>query len=192
MRLVVGSPATDTAPVAGKHQVCLGELIVNAEQSPTAALQGRVGDEVVVEGCRSERNSIGDDERPQEGDRRDLPMLYQWRLNMKTGEVTEKLLDEVWGCEFARINEDFMGIRNQYTYAARIKGDTLESGFDGIIKYDLVNGTAEHHPYGEGRLGGEPIFAPVAHWDFDMANVVLQRRVKGTVPSGGEAQLSSL
>jgi carotenoid cleavage dioxygenase len=118
------------------------------------------GDEIVVEGCRSERNSIGDDVKPQAGDRSDLPMLHQWRLNLKTGEVKEKSLDNKWGCEFARINEDYMGIRNQFTYAARIAGDTLESGFDGIIKYDLVNEASVHYPYGLNRLGGEPIFAP--------------------------------
>ncbi|MDH3641178.1 MAG: carotenoid oxygenase family protein [Gammaproteobacteria bacterium] len=118
------------------------------------------GDEVVVEGCRSERNSIGDEERPKKGDRRDLPMLHQWRFNLKTGEVRERALDSDWGSEFARINEDYIGVRNQFTYAARIAGDTLESGFDGIVKYDLVNGSSMHYPYGPGRLGGEPIFAP--------------------------------
>lgn len=118
------------------------------------------GDEIVVEGCRSERVSIGDETPPQAGDRRDLPMLHQWRFDLKTGEVRERPLDTVWGCEFARINEGYMGVRNRYAYAARIKGDTLESGFDGIIKYDLVEGTSEHYAYGPGRLGGEPIFAP--------------------------------
>lgn len=118
------------------------------------------GDEIVVEGCRSERNSIGDDVKPQAGDRSDLPMLHQWRLNRKTGAVQEKSLDTQWGCEFARINEAYVGIRNQFTYAARIAGDTLESGFDGIIKYDLVNEASVHYSYGPGRLGGEPIFAP--------------------------------
>ena len=118
------------------------------------------GDEIVVEGCRSERNSIGDEVKPQAGDRRDLPMLHQWRFNLKSGEVSERALDVEWGCEFARINEDYMGVRNQFTYAARIAGDALESGFDGIIKYDLVNETSLHFPYGPGRLGGEPIFAP--------------------------------
>jgi carotenoid cleavage dioxygenase-like enzyme len=118
------------------------------------------GDEVVVEGCRSDRNSIGDDVKPAPGDRSDLPMLHQWRFNMKTGEVIERALDTEWGVEFARINENFMGIRNQYTYGARIAGDNLESGFDGIIKYDLVNETSQHYPYGAGRLGGEPVFAP--------------------------------
>ena len=118
------------------------------------------GDEVVVEGCRSERNSIGDETKPQPNDRSDLPMLHQWRFNLKTGEVVERKLDDNWGCEFARINEAFIGVRNRYAYAARIAGNNLESGFDGIIKYDLVNETNSHYPYGAGRLGGEPIFAP--------------------------------
>ena len=81
-------------------------------------------------------------------------------FNLTTGEVTERALDTEWGCEFARINEDYIGKRNRYAYAARIAGDTLESGFDGIIKYDLVAGTSQHYAYGPGRLGGEPIFAP--------------------------------
>lgn len=118
------------------------------------------GDWVIVDGCRSQRNSIGDEERPAPGDRSDLPMLYQWRFNVKTGEVKEKALDLEWGCEFARINEDRIGAPYRYSYAARIAGDTLESGFDGIIRYDMETGESSHYPYGEGRLGGEPIFAP--------------------------------
>ncbi|MDA0978361.1 MAG: carotenoid oxygenase family protein [Proteobacteria bacterium] len=118
------------------------------------------GEEVVVDGCRSERNSIGDEVKPQPGDRSDLPMLYQWRLNLKTGAVTERALDTDWGCEFARINEDLIGQPYRYSYAARIKGDRLDSGFDGIIRYDMQTETSVHYPYGPGRLGGEPIFAP--------------------------------
>ena len=32
--------------------------------------------------------------------------------------------------------------------------------FDGLIKYDLVKGTSEHHVYGQGRTGGEGVFVP--------------------------------
>ena len=42
-------------------------------------------------------------------------------------------------------------------------GDTPSKdalGFDGIIKYDLVNETSQHYPYGDRRYGGEPMFAP--------------------------------
>ncbi|MEK9869136.1 MAG: carotenoid oxygenase family protein [Gammaproteobacteria bacterium] len=118
------------------------------------------GDWVVVDGCRSERNSIGDEEGPAPGDRSDLPMLYQWRFNMQTGEVEERALDTEWGCEFARINEDLIGQPYRYSYAARIAGDRLDSGFDGIIRYDMQTGQSCHYPYGAGRLGGEPVFAP--------------------------------
>ena len=42
---------------------------------------------------------------------------------------------------------------------ARI-GEEATGGFNGIVKYDLVEGTSEHVLFGEGRFGGEPIFAP--------------------------------
>ena len=32
--------------------------------------------------------------------------------------------------------------------------------FDGLIKYVLVQGTSEHHVYGECRMGGEGVFVP--------------------------------
>ncbi|HEY9667994.1 MAG TPA: carotenoid oxygenase family protein, partial [Coleofasciculaceae cyanobacterium] len=32
--------------------------------------------------------------------------------------------------------------------------------FDGLIKYDLSNGTSQTHEFGEGRYGGEAVFAP--------------------------------
>ena len=88
-----------------------------------------------------------------------MPHLYQWRMNLKTGKVTEKMLDSDWGSEFPRINENYIGRRNRYSYNARI-GNTTGGMFDGIIKYDLVNGTSQHFAYGNGRSGGEPIFAP--------------------------------
>ncbi len=120
------------------------------------------GDEVVLEACRTPRMVALTDGRPDDVQVSDLPRLYQWRLNMKTGDVTEKLLDENWGSEFPRINENYMGLRNQYSYNARMPQTSGGLGFDGIIKYDLVNETDQHFAYGPGRYGGEPIFAPRA------------------------------
>jgi carotenoid cleavage dioxygenase-like enzyme len=120
------------------------------------------GDEVVLEACRSPRMGSLTDERPDEVNVADLPRLYQWRMNMKTGEVAEKLLDAEWGSEFPRINENYMGIRNQYSYNGRMPKTAGGLGFDGIIKYDLVNETSQHFVYGDKRYGGEPIFAPKA------------------------------
>ncbi len=120
------------------------------------------GDEVVLEACRTPKMTALTDARPDDIQVSDLPRLYQWRLNMKTGEVTEKLLDPDWGSEFPRINENYMGLRNQYSYNGRMPQSADGLGFDGIIKYDLVNETSQHFAYGPGRVGGEPIFAPRA------------------------------
>jgi carotenoid cleavage dioxygenase-like enzyme len=118
------------------------------------------GDEVVLEACRSDKTDVLGADTTTEADPGDVPKLHQWRMNTKTGEVTEKSLDAGWGSEFPRINENYMGLRNQYSYNARIPQEPNGLGFDGIIKYDLVNETNQHFEYGPGRFGGEPIFAP--------------------------------
>lgn len=119
------------------------------------------GDEVVLEACRSNKMGSLTGERSDDVKVEDLPRMYQWRLNMKTGDVAERLLDADWGSEFPRINENYMGLRNQYSYNGRMPQNAKGAlGFDGIIKYDLVNETSQHFEYGPGRYGGEPIFAP--------------------------------
>ena len=118
------------------------------------------GDEVVLEACRTPKMQPLTDDRPDELTVADMPRMYQWRLNMKTGEVTEKLLDPDHGSEFPRINENYMGLRNQYSYNGRMRPEV--QGFDGIIKYDLVNETSQHYDYGPNCIGGEPMFAPRA------------------------------
>lgn len=120
------------------------------------------GDDVVLEACRSNKMGSLTADRPDDITLDDLPKMYQWRLNMKTGDVAEKLLDPDWGSEFPRINENYMGIRNQYSYNGRMPKKPDGLGFDGIIKYDLVNETSQHFEYGPGCFGGEPIFAPRA------------------------------
>lgn len=43
---------------------------------------------------------------------------YEWRLNMKTGDVNERnLTGNEFSMEFPLINEKFSGIRNKYGYA---------------------------------------------------------------------------
>ena len=118
------------------------------------------GDDVVLEACRSEKTNVLGADTTLEADPADVPRLHRWRLNTKTGDVTEDVLDAEWGSEFPRINENYIGIRNQYSYNARIPQEPNGLGFDGIVKYDLVNGTDQHFADGPGRVGGEPIFAP--------------------------------
>lgn len=52
---------------------------------------------------------LGASSGSHEGDNRqigsDVPLLYRWQFNLKTGTVQEHLLDDDHPCEFPRINE---------------------------------------------------------------------------------------
>lgn len=125
------------------------------------------GDLITLTGCR-----IVDpipEEQDQTGDvaRLDIihlvPLLYEWTFNLKTGEVTERLLDKT-PTEFPRVNDQTLGTETRYTYNPTIaQAPTL--CFNGFIKYDLQNGQQEQLSYesllGElGWRGGEVCFAP--------------------------------
>lgn len=121
------------------------------------------GDEVVLEACRSPKTNVIGAASETESDAGDTPYLYEWRLNMKTGEVKERFLDQEYGCEFPRINDNYAGLKHRYAYCARIPKTPVSGGmFDGLIKYDRATDTAEHIEFGPGRSGGEAIFAPRA------------------------------
>lgn len=117
------------------------------------------GDEVVLDACRSKKTNVVGADTSVETDPDDLPFLYQWRLNLKTGAVSEVPVDPEHGSEFPRINEAFMGRKNRYTYAARI-ARAGGGSFDGVIKYDRAEDTMDAHLFGPGRYGGEAVFAP--------------------------------
>ena len=118
------------------------------------------GDEVVLEACRSAKtNVVGADPNTETDAESGTPYLYEWRVNLKTGAVSERTLDGEHGSEFPRINEGYMGRKHRYAYNARIDG-TGNGMFNGLIKYDRANDSAEHVDFGPGRYGGEAIFAP--------------------------------
>ncbi|KAL8216882.1 hypothetical protein R6Q57_023719, partial [Mikania cordata] len=60
---------------------------------------------------------------------------YEWRLNMKTGEVKERFLTgKSYSMDFPMINENFTGLRNKYGYAQIV--DYLDaSSLSGMPKY---------------------------------------------------------
>jgi carotenoid cleavage dioxygenase len=119
------------------------------------------GDEVVLEACRSPKTNVIGADPGTESDQGDMPHLYEWRFNLKTGAVKERFLDREHACEFPRINDNLMGKRHRYAYCARIAPEGETGGmFDGLIKYDRKTGDAQHYDYGPGRSGGEVIFAP--------------------------------
>ncbi len=119
------------------------------------------GDEVVVQASRSLRTDISraTENAGKHQDMSDqLGQLYEWRLNMKTGQASERHLDTVHHCDFTRINGDLAGRKTRYTYAARfdVKHDAM---FNGELKYDNETGAIQVHDLGPGRWGGEGVFA---------------------------------
>ena len=118
------------------------------------------GDEVVVQASRSLKSNVAQaTEMAREGvtDPDELGRLYEWRLNMKTGESSERHLNEEHHCDFTRINDDLMGRKSRYVYAARFD---LENGakFNAELKYDNETGNVQIHELGAGRWGGEGVF----------------------------------
>lgn len=122
------------------------------------------GDEVVLVACRMNYCNLlmpfyNENNRLGEIDLETLK-LYRWRFNLKTGSVKEELIDEV-ASEFARINDQRLGRKMRYVYAARVAGYMKPKPlFDGVIKYDLEEGTTQTHELGRGRFCGESAFAP--------------------------------
>ncbi|AVH65073.1 9-cis-epoxycarotenoid dioxygenase [Nostoc sp. 'Peltigera membranacea cyanobiont' 213] len=116
------------------------------------------GDEVVLIACRMSSTSVlsSDDSQPDpEGN---IPRLYRWRFNLNTGTVREEMLDDV-ASEFPRINENLLGRQTRYGYTNKMANSPLPL-FEGIIKYDFSSGKSQTHEFGQGRYGGEAVFAP--------------------------------
>ena len=121
--------------------------------------------EVVLIGCRIEEPLVGDpantaDSRtvPSIGMLRLAPVLYEWRLDLSSGMVKERVLDDTH-TEFPRMNNQFLGKPSRYSYNPRIA--SLETiAFDAVIQYDLVNGKQQTYEYPKNWYAGETTFAP--------------------------------
>jgi len=119
------------------------------------------GDEIVVQASRSSRSNVARaTENARNGivDPDELGKLFEWRLDMKSGTVRERHLNDQYYCDFTRINDDLAGRKTRYTYAARFD-PANGAKFDAELKYDDATGTVQVHELGPGRWGGEGVFA---------------------------------
>ena len=117
------------------------------------------GDEVVLIACRMNSTTVL--AMPQDthtDSEADIPRLHRWRFNVKTGKVSEEMLDDI-ASEFPRINENLLGQKTRYGYTAKAAKGSMPL-FEGIIKYDLSAGKSQTHEFGRGRYGGEAVFVP--------------------------------
>jgi carotenoid cleavage dioxygenase len=123
------------------------------------------GDWVVMLGCRTRDPSL----KPDKRDGKIAAMLsgiklqanlYEWRMNLVTGETKERDLDDL-NAEFPTIHRGFMGKKNRFSYHQVIPYE-IPATFDALVKYDLDTGAYERFDYGRGIFGSEAPFAPRA------------------------------
>ena len=117
------------------------------------------GDEVVLQALRSKTADIigagtgaGDQLEETQG------QLYEWRINLKTGDVVEGPLSELH-CDFTRVNDELACQKTRYVYGA-VFNPKRPFTFDGVMKYDSELKEESVFKYGSNRFGGEAVFAP--------------------------------
>lgn len=121
------------------------------------------GDEIVMHACKMVPNGFtpNPDYGPY-GTMVNVMALHavpvEWRMNMKTGEIRYRQLDDRLG-EFPIINQNYTGRKNRWSYNVSMAPGELQR-FDGLIKYDLETGDSEVSMYPEGHGGSEAAFAP--------------------------------
>ena len=124
------------------------------------------GYEFVLVGARldgatrhTKSGAILDDLPLVDGEHRFDSHPYMWRLNTRTGAVTERQLDDSF-VEFPRVNDHHICSGARYSYMARIdiNQPTLEA--QGIYKYDLATGSRTDLKLPMHHIASEMSFAP--------------------------------
>ncbi|QLE58166.1 carotenoid oxygenase family protein [Nostoc sp. TCL26-01] len=121
-----------------------------------------MGEEVILIGCRADDAKALNipNKTKLYHTQEDRPILYQWRLNLRTGLVEEEIIDDL-PSEFPSLNQQWLGKQNRYGYTARMMpGATPDFTFDGLLKYDFMRNYSQSHDFGRGRYGGEAVFVP--------------------------------
>jgi carotenoid cleavage dioxygenase-like enzyme len=93
------------------------------------------------------------------------PYLHRWTIDTVGGKVAEEQIDDRAG-EFPRVADSVIGLHHRYGYLMSIAGgngyeDPMSSS-GAILKYDRDTGARTSIELGNGRMPGEPVFAPAA------------------------------
>jgi carotenoid cleavage dioxygenase len=167
-RLLRGQPLLEFEPERGARFGVLprygrGEDIRWFEVSPCYVFHTlnayEDGDEVVVLGCRTKTfpDSFFMPPTAQAGEapigKEFAPVMYRWRLNLKSGSAREEAVDDV-PTDFPRVNDGLAGSQTRYGYAFNVRD------YNELLKYDFERGRSERHCHGKMRIGGEGVFVP--------------------------------
>ena len=120
------------------------------------------GDEVVLDVCRVKQpQPVPADAGPLAQMLTYLRLdahLHRYRFDLRTGRTREQVMDDD-NSEFPSMNQELIGRPARYTYNMHISPEKTLL-FDGVMKYDVDEGTADTHWFGDGRWGSEAPFAP--------------------------------
>ena len=84
--------------------------------------------------------------------------LHRYRFDLRTGRTREEVVDDD-NSEFPSINLGMVGQQSRYAYSMHISPEKTLL-FDGLMKYDVGDGSSETYWFGDGRWGSEAPFAP--------------------------------
>lgn len=92
--------------------------------------------------------------------------LWRWTIDLARGEVKEEKIDD-GSVEFPRVPDNLVGQKHRYGYAMTANEAAFDGNLDaargGIRKYDMETRSFADIDYGQGRIGGEPVFVPTAN-----------------------------
>ena len=90
----------------------------------------------------------------------DIAKLHRFEVDLDSQNVRETPLDDR-GIEFPRINDTRTGLTNRFAYAVWNRDEAGEPG-NGLVRYDLVNGTRSVFDSGLDWIPSEAVFVPSA------------------------------
>ena len=148
----------DVAPLSLFH-------FANAWEERGAGVRG--GTVIVVVGCKGQTMDLAASTNPDLEVTEDVlaqgARLVQWRLDLDTGRATERSIGSQW-VEFPVIDPKRQGLSSRFVYCARFRQRTGDKAttpwIDGVVRYDLVEGTEDVHHLPAHQWGGEFVFAP--------------------------------
>jgi carotenoid cleavage dioxygenase-like enzyme len=94
------------------------------------------------------------------------PDLWRWTIDTTTGKVHEAQVDDC-SAEFPRVADSVIGRKHRYGYLMgmsdmSVANDPMKTSGT-ILKYDREKGTRSDIEFGQGRMGGEAVFASSAN-----------------------------